>query len=584
MKIDKRIPRLRFFSELYERARSAQAPLEEKFAEHQAQYRGDDRIDGSTERAGAVRNITYEIIETEVSSELPVPKVSARHYSEERERLAKSIERLCASLRSALPFEELNDIDERYTYVLGGSVWLVEWDDSLRECSARGGVRVSCLSPRDFFPQPKIYSIEDMEYCFLRFDTTRSELCRRYGVSEEVAALAESETATGEDDETVTVVVCYYRGEDEQVCRYVFSGDAELEDAVGYYRRRDESGGYLDYQEPKGVIRLSDGSVIAPETPVLLGERVLGVQTRLPYYLPHEFPIVIRRNTSADRRLFGQSDCEYLRPQQQQINKVESRIMQKLMRAAVTPIVPEDAVISVSNSIFGQVIRLRPGESAAQYGKVDTTPDISQDVLEAERLYDQAKRIVGISDTYAGMDTNLGNMSGYARQLQVSQAAGRLESKRRMKNAAYAAIDRLIFLHYLAFADEVRELSYRDAWGRMQNLTFNRYDFYRKNESDGSYEIDDAYLFTPEIGLTSEGRRETVWEKNLENFRQGALGDPSDPHTLCLYWQLQERAHYPYAEDQAEYFRRRLKERKETIEQKENQDITKEPSPLRDGA
>lgn len=575
MKIDKRIPRLDFFSELYERARRAAAPIHEDFARHEAQYRGDDRIDGSGERAGAVRNITYEIIETQVSSELPMPKVSARHYSEARERLAKSIERLCTSVRAALPFGELNDIDERYTYILGGSVWLVEWDDSISEGGVRGGVRVSCISPRDFFPQPDIYRIEDMDYCFLRFDTTRSELCRRYGVSPETAAEAESETAGEDRDETATVVVCYYRGEDEEISRFVFSGKAQLEDSVGYYRRRDGQGRPLDAEEPSRIIPLSDGSSIAPETPILLRDTVVGVKTRLPYYLPREFPIVIRKNTSADRRLFGQSDCEYIRPQQQQINKVESRIMQKLMRAAVTPIVPEDAVISVSNSVFGQVIRLRPGESAAQYGKVDTTPDISQDVLEAERLYDHAKRIIGISDTYQGMDVNSGNMSGFARQLQVSQAAGRLESKRRMKNAAYAAIDRLIFLHYLAFADEVRELAYRDAWGRMQNLTFNRYDFYRKSELDGSFTIDDGYLFSAEVGVASETGREAVWEKNLQNFREGTLGDVSDPHTLCLYWQLQERAHYPYAEDQAEFFRKRLREQEEVtaFEQNEQQKV-----------
>ena len=573
MKIDKSIPRLRFFSSLYERARASAETLCERFAEHEAQYRGDDRIDGSSERAGAVRNITYEIIETQVSSELPISKVSARHYSESRERLAKSIERLCASTRSEIPFDEYNDIDERYTYVLGGSVWLVEWDDTVSDGRARGGVRVTCISPRDFFPQPNIYRIEDMEYCFLRFDTTRDELCRRYGVSFEVASLAESETAGDDDGETATVIVCYYRGEDDEICRFVFSGDAELEDAVGYYRRRAEDGSFLDYEEPKRTIALTDGGTISPETPILVGKSIIGVPTKLPYYVIREFPIVIRKNTSADRRLFGQSDCEYIRPSQQQINKVESRIMQKLMRAAVTPIVPEDAVISVSNSVFGQVIRLRPGESAAQYGKVDTTPDISQDVLEAERLYDHAKRIIGISDTYAGMDTNLGNMSGYARQLQVSQAAGRLESKRRMKNAAYASIDRLIFLHYLAFADEVRELAYRDAWGRMQNLTFNRYDFYRKNESDGSYTVDDGYLFTAEIGVDSEAGREAVWEKNLQNFREGALGDVSDPHTLCLYWQLQERAHYPYAEDQAEYFRRLIREQEEELEYTEKEEV-----------
>ncbi len=560
MKIEGGKDRLLSFRELYERAKGAAGPISDKLARHQAQYLGDDRIDGSSERASTVRNITYEIIESQVSSDIPGPKVTARHWSELRERRAEAIEHLLRACRDALPFEELNDIDERYTYMLGGSVWLVEWDDGITDAGMRGGVRVSVMSPRDFFPQPNVYRMEDMSYCFLRFDTTRDELCRRYGVDRETAGLAESECARSEEEDTVTVVVCYYRDECEEVSRFVFSGDAVLEDSIGYYRRRG-SRGYEDSFSPGEEIGLSDGGVIRPMTPILDREgRIDTLRTVLPYYRIGDFPIVIRRNTSSDRSLLGQSDCEYIRPEQQAINKVESRILQKLMRAAVTPIVPEDATISVSNSIFGQVIRLRPGESAAQYGKVDTTPDISQDVVEAERLYDHAKRIVGISDTYQGMDLHAGNMSGYARQLQVAQSAGRLESKRRMKCAAYAEIDRLIFLHYLAYADEVRDLSYRDTRGRRQNLAFNRYDFYEFDEKRGEWRVDDGYLFSCDKNMGEWTDRSALWEENRTNLTAGAFGDPLAPETLLIYWQLQERAHYPNAQDQVEYFKGKCKE------------------------
>jgi hypothetical protein len=71
-------------------------------------------------------------------------------------------------------------------------------------------------------------------------------------------------------------------------------------------------------------------------------------ETRLPWYAPTVFPIVIRKNTSEEGNLFGQSDCEFIRPQQQAINKVESRIMMKLMNASVTPVLPEDASVTVS--------------------------------------------------------------------------------------------------------------------------------------------------------------------------------------------------------------------------------------------
>ena len=44
---------------------------------------------------------------------------------------------------------------------------------------------------------------------------------------------------------------------------------------------------------------------------------------------------------------------------------------------------------------------------------------------------------------------------------------------------------------------------------------------------------------------------------NLANLKAGTLGDPTDPDTLLRYWQQQERAHYPFARDQVEYFRGR---------------------------
>ena len=54
--------------------------------------------------------------------------------------------------------------------------------------------------------------------------------------------------------------------------------------------------------------------------------------TKLPFYRPKRLPIVIRKNTSQEDSLLGQSDCEFIRPQQQAINKIESRILMKLLR------------------------------------------------------------------------------------------------------------------------------------------------------------------------------------------------------------------------------------------------------------
>ena len=551
--------RLEFFRELYESAKNNSAELMASLDRAMRQYRGSTEIDGSEEEALTVRNITYEIVESQISSDIPMPKADAASYSEIRNRNAATIERLLRSVRDKLPFEEMNDIDERYTYVYGGSVWYAEWDNSEEHLGEIGAVKVSCISPRDFVPQPGIYSVRDMEYCFLHFTATRGDVMRRYDISDEDMALAEYEyeyrTADGESD-NVALVICFWRDEDGEIGRFIFSGDLTLSDLPKYYVRRRGICPCCGSDEDCGcgaerLVTEMRHEVISENPHHTHAGKRSGIT--LPYYTPKQFPIVIRKNTSGEGSLLGQSDCDYIRPEQQAINKIESRILKKLLRAGITPIVPEDATVSLNNSVFGQVIRMKPGESLAQYGKVDTTPDITQDVLEAERLYDHAKRVIGISDAYQGIDAAT-NESGVARQLRISQASGRLESKRKMKHTAYAELDRIIFGLYLAFADEPRQLAYKDAYGRIHSAQFNRYDFIEYDPIRGEYYYDDEYLFTVDLNGGSEYQREALWQRNLENLKAGTLGDPTSPITLLRYWQSQERAHYPYARENVEYF------------------------------
>ncbi len=573
--------RREFFASLYEHAKNHYSEMLENYKRHMSQYRGSTDIDNSQQKATTVRNITYEIIESQVSSTIPPPKVDAACYSEKRNRNARSIERLLYSMRDKLPYEQMNDIDERFTYIYGGSVWYVEWDNSLRLGKEVGGVRVYCLSPTNFIPQPNVDSIEDMEYCFLRFTTTRGELIRKYGISDEQISLAEceSEDEYASESDTVCVITVFYRDEEGEIGKFIFSGELTLFDMPHYYKRkvrmclkcglgeefcRCKKKQLSDSDDPYETINteviLRSGIKIPATSPVIKDGALVGKKdsylmqkTRIPYYTPKSFPIVIRKNTSLEGAVLGQSDCEYIRPEQQAINKIESRILQKLLRAGITPIVPEDASISINNSVFGQVIKMKPGESAAQYGKVDTTPDISQDIAEAERLYDHSKRILGISDALQGLDT-ASNESGYSRQLKISQATGRLESKRKMKHTAYANIDRIIFEQYLAFADEPRSLVYKDAYGRIHNAEFNRYDFIEFDIATGEYYYDDSYLFSVDLNAGSEYQREALWQRNLENLKAGTLGDPTKTETLLRYWQCQERAHYPHARENVEYF------------------------------
>ena len=541
------------YIELYHAAAEVHSELCSELEVHMNQYLGSYEIDNSTESATTVRNVTYEIIESQIDPDIPYPKAEAEIYSERGVKNARAIERLCQTVRERLPFEALNDVDERYTYIYGGSIWYVEWDSSIRSSGALGGVRVHCISPLNFIPQPSVCDIDSMQYCFLRFTTTKDELVRRYGVKPEDVSLAECEyryTEEGTGEDTVTVIIALYRDSAADIGKLVFSGDLIIQDMPRYYKRKrpvcrkcNRSSSECTCTEP--MIEYDD----------MLTELVNDRDLSVNYYTPKSLPIVIRQNTRISESVLGLSDCERIRPEQQAINKVESRILKKLLRAGITPVMPEDATVTLGNSIFGELIRMRPGESLENYGKIDTTPDISQDIAEADRLYDHAKRVLGISDALQGTDRTTQAESGYARQLKIARASSRLETKKRMKYHAYSRLYRIIFEHYLAFADEPRRLTYKDTYGDVREESFNRHDFIECDES-GRYYYSDSYLFSVDLNSGSEYTREALWERNLSNLESGTLGDKSDPHTLLRYWQCQERACYPFAKENVEYFTR----------------------------
>ncbi len=616
MRVDKD-NKLQFFKDLFENAKGQQSALRDDFDKWSKQYKGDLTIDGSDEPALTGRNITYELIESQFSSYLPSTAVTPEVYSERNDRNAKSIERLLKNKRNQLPFEKMNDIDERYSPIYGGSIWLVEWDNSIKTHNTVGDVKITCWSPSHFVGQPCIYDIDDMEYCFITFETTKEDLARKYGVSIGVADDTESENG-GETDETATVNVCYYKNDEDKICQYIWSGDTELQDIEDYYSRKvyvckncgrrkelctcDKPDYELqddEYEELDHDIVLSDGSVIPAASPVMKDGQVVmeesqqqailedgsvamdeinGImipatvpvqvpkleRTKLPYYTPSKFPIIIRKNTSQEDSLFGQSDCEFIRPQQQAINKIESRILEKLMNAGVYPTAPEDYIGQFDNGLYKNVIKVGQGNYKL-FGRIDLQVDLTQDISQSERLYQQSKRIMGITDSYQGQADSTAQ-SGKAKQIQVNQSAGRLDSKRKMKNAAYAEIDEVIFLYYLAYADEPRAMSYVDSMGRLQNAQFNRYDFIERDEN-GEYYYNTQYLFGTDLTGDVEQSRETIWSENRLNFQNGCYGNPQELETLLIYWQQMEKHHYPDARDMVERIRGIIEAQRQQLEQ-----------------
>ncbi|MBE6689835.1 MAG: hypothetical protein E7590_00955 [Ruminococcaceae bacterium] len=616
MEIPKGDDRLAFFQELLNRSNAARDDAFNDIEKWRKQYTGDPAIDGG-EKAKVVRNITYELIESQISTHIPAPRVDAKVYSERNDRGAKSIERLCATIRNDLPFERLNDQDERNTFVDGASVYLVEWDESIRTHSECGGVRVTVLEADGLYPQPGIYEIRDMDWVILRFQSTKDEIIAKYHVAPDVAEEAENDAiAETQDEDICTVYVCFYKNSEDQVSQYIWSGNTQLADIDDYYARKryvcavcgrrrelcesfehcDCGGEFIaeseEYEEITRDVVLPDGFTIPARSPKYdengapvmrkvtrirtdshgeaMHELIEGVSipmtyedseqdvevTRIPWYRPRFFPVVVRKNTSRRRSVLGQSDCYFIRPQQQEINKIETRIHEKIMGSGVYPFKPEDAAFEFDDTVQTRVLNVPPeymNAAGRVFGVLDMMPNLQQEIAQSDRLYEHAKRILGITNSYQGQaDTTA--KSGVAKQAQIQQAAGRLDSKRVMKNAAYSDLDRILFEYHLAYADEPRPIAYKDAFGRMQNSTFNRYDFVRYDEEGHRYYYEDRFLFSVDQNGGADTQREVLWQLNQQNFSAGVYGDPAQIGTLLRYWQMQEQAHYPHARENVEYF------------------------------
>ena len=213
-----------------------------KMDRRDALYNGTNTIKGgAAQSARYVRNVVSEIIEAEVDSSVPLPKVSAKRPEDENR--AAAIEAFLRNELDALPFEKLNDKDERTTPIQGGDYFLVEWDNNRRTHSTLGGIRVSLLHPRQVIPQAGVTEIADMDYLFVLTGVTKEYVRRTYNVdvSDEAEEYPEARVNGGKTEQTaddmVTLVTAYYKNGEGGIGVYRWVGDTEVQDLRDYFAR-----------------------------------------------------------------------------------------------------------------------------------------------------------------------------------------------------------------------------------------------------------------------------------------------------------------------------------------------------------
>ena len=566
-------------------ARSAYSAELNKMRQREKMYYGSHEIINGKKQATNVRNAVYELIESQVDTSVPQPKVTAIHA--EDTELAKRIENALRNEIRRMSMTQLNDSAERTVPVQGGDFYHVEWNPAAGYHCTLGDVEVSLRHPRQVIPQPGIYRLEDMDYVFVQISRSKEALQAKYGVTltddteETPEVRGDTETHSG----VVTQNLVYYKHDHGTVGLFSWVGDQVLEDHPDYYARTAEvcvkcgrkrvgdtcvCGGKKFKQQPSQTVTLmqditlasgevlpaqqygEDEPIVNPDGSVQrdeeTGEVILMpgelVNTEIPAYKPKGFPLIMRVNVGSESRFLGVSDVDIIADQQQAINKYGTKIQEKLLKGGSYVTLPDGVDIDKSDSEL-KILRLRDPSQKAMIDVINVQPNVSNDQNMLELNYQWMKSTIGITDAFQGKYDSSA-VSGSAKQFSANQSAGRLQSKREMKNAAYARLYRLMFEFLLAYADEPYPVTETDTDGEQQFGHFDRYEFL-KRDAAGELYWNDEFIFEVDPASNLASNRERLWDMIDVKYQAGGFGPITELESQYLLWTLLKETNFPYA-------------------------------------
>lgn len=617
--IDPEPENLKTWKKRLEESLESYASDKNRMKTYQGYYDGDRSVaqdpnssHSPSKKASNVRNIVYELIESQVDSSIPMPKVRAIHP--EDEELAKKLEHYLENKIKTAKLPLLNDMMERNVPVQGGDFFHVQWDANAGLHSQIGDIKVSEIHPKKLIPQQGMVEIEEMDYFFVQELYTKKKVKAIYGVSVEDCGndytdLAGEQSSTASiNSDIVTVNTAYYHNEHGGVGIFVWCDTEILLDLDDYEAR------YLDHcakcgavmqngvcpecgskkvkkmpeeyeemaegMEVKTSYPMADGTFsrnIDPFTeeeapqmdengqPVMdeMGQPVMEmrkVKRKIPYYKPNIYPVVLRKNITQNDRLLGGSDVAVIIDQQDTVKKLGSKINEKLLKGGSFVTLPTGIDVEKTDKEL-KILRVRNAADKSLIDVINVQPNVQNDLSYEETNYNWAKSALGITDSFQGKFSS-SEVSGTARQYAINQAAGRLESKRTLKNEAFAKLYEYMFKFWLAYSDQSSAIISTDSNGTANYDEIDRHEFL-KIDSAGEFYWDDEFLFETDPTSTLMQNREALWNQTDLKLQSGAFGPVGDLETARAYWTIQKANGYPNAAIILNIIEQRIKEQQE---------------------
>lgn len=561
------------FAELYSLALSAQQNTEEANPKNLAKWRkayygtlnaltkdGEE----STRKGRSLRKMVYELIESKIDNSIPMPKIRPRY---------KTDLPLVSVTENYLKFEVdgiftkyLNDRSERATYVDGTS-WYKVWWDSLDNTHERSGnVKIDLCRVDQIVPQPGVSDYRQLEYIFERKEISLTRIWDLYH-----RRIIPTEANTN----VIEVISCYYLNKDRVVGLFMYAPHSrqvicnEEDWQIRKLRTCTVCGtvnptgdtcrncGSKTFKYENATEEILENDIEEIYNPYDVGEtddeserehyksRVfLTAGTKIPFYKITQLPFIPRPAISSLDNIYGTSEVKVTLESQDAINKLLTKALEKTMKSGTILTKPEKLKIGDSDDTI-KVLSVRTTEEAAMVQSRPVVADTSQDLVMAATLYESGKASSGVTESFQGAKDSSAT-SGKAKQYAAVMTAGRIESLRVMKSAAFAGLYELVLKYLLAFSDEPRKFVRVLPNGSQKEEVWNKYMFLDKDKYGNIYYRDDLRFDSDPASTLSQNRAQ-MWQETQDKFVQGAFGNPADPRVLELFWNIMDSLQYPLA-------------------------------------
>lgn len=561
------------FQELYDEAKSYRDGLSDCSPQNLDRWRraylgtlGALKADGKEEsdhKGRQLRKFVYEIVESKIDNSIPMPKMKPRYKTDLP--LVDVTENMLKFEADRILTKYENDRSERAILVDGAGWYKVVWDSMANTHERSGDPRIEFCPVDKIAPQPGVVNYKQLEYIFEDSEVSATKIYDLYGRL--VPGLTETRL--------VNITSCYYLNDEHIVGLFVWDRNTmtvicnETDWQIRKLRTCCTCGEVVPnaltcpicgskrfkYENAKEEILSEDLYEIY--NPYDVGETTDETQkdkyqqkiflekgSKVPFYRINQLPFVPRPAVSSMTSIYGISEVKIILESQDAINKVLTKALEKTLRSGAVVTKPNRLKLNDTNETF-KVLNVKSPEEAQMVQTKQIVADTSNDLLLANIFYDAGKMATGVTESFQGQQDKTAT-SGKAKQIAAVQTAGRIESLRVMKSAAFSGVYELLLKYLLAFSDESRKFVKVTPEGDKEEESWNKYMFLAKDDNGEVYYRDD-FTFDSDPASTLSQNRVQMWQETQDKFVNGAFGNPADLRTLKLFWNTMDSLQYPLA-------------------------------------